>query len=293
MRILLTGASGFVGRYLLDALQQHHTVIACTHRKPLTMKNTIQSLVLDFSRMKTVEDWLPYLQGIDVVINTVGIIAETKTQSFANLHTQAPLALFKACEQLGVKRVIQLSALGADDTATVAYHLSKKAADDGLKKRNLEWFVLRPSLIYGRGGKSFALFQWISNLPIIPLLEHGQQMLQPVHISDVVAAVLRCLEKDVKTKQTVNVVGERAISYRDWMLVLRRYHYKPLFLPMPFATMALLSRVGKYIHLPLLNPDSLQMLQQHNVADSRPLTGFLGRKPLSVRQHNTNEALSS
>jgi uncharacterized protein YbjT (DUF2867 family) len=79
MRILLTGASGFVGRHLLDALRHHHTVIACTHRKRLTMANTIESLSLDFGRMKTVEDWLPYLQEIDVVINTVGIIAETKT----------------------------------------------------------------------------------------------------------------------------------------------------------------------------------------------------------------------
>ena len=80
---------------------------------------------------------------------------------------------------------------------------------------------------------------------------------------------------------------------RNWILILRRYRHKPLFLPILFATLALLSHLEKYIHLPLLNPNSLHMLQQHNVADSRPLTEFLGRKPLSIRQHNKNEALSS
>ncbi len=73
--------------------------------------------------MHNTRDWLALLQNIEVVIKCVGIIAESKGQSFQILHVQVPIALFKAAEQAGVKKIIQISALGADETAQSAYHL--------------------------------------------------------------------------------------------------------------------------------------------------------------------------
>lgn len=280
MNILITGASGYVGGHILKALQQNgHQVSACIYKKPV---DAARNIPIDFSQMQTPDEWLPHLHNIDVVINCVGIIAETRKQRFDDLHYRAPKALFQACEKVGVKRVIQISALGADDKAIVPYHMSKKAADDALRGMDIDWFILRPSLIYGEGGASFALFKKLSRMPVIMLFDEGQQMLQPVHISDVVATVLRSLDDDVTPRQTIDVVGQAALSYRQWMLLLRGNRFSPVFISVPMKAMMKLSRLGKFINLAIFNPDSLRMLEQHNVSDSAALIKFLGRKPLSV-----------
>ncbi len=295
MKILLTGASGFIGSHVLQALlepaQEAHQIIACTHHQKSNKTNkNIKFITLDFMDMQSIEACMLQLQleTIDVLINCVGIIAENRHQKFEQLHFQAPARLFKACERAGVKRIIQISALGANEAAITPYHTSKRAADNVLRQTRLDWFILCPSLVYGVGGKSMALFQRLSNLPLIPLIGNGKQMIQPVHISDVIATVMRCLETDVKTRQIINVVGDRPINYRDWLIALRSHAgksiRKPRFIKLPFPLMLKLSLLGKLTHHPFFNPENLRMLQQNNMADSSKLRAFLGRKPLSVSQ---------
>ncbi|MDH5360253.1 MAG: NAD-dependent epimerase/dehydratase family protein [Gammaproteobacteria bacterium] len=269
MKILLTGSNGFIGRNITAALTSaQHEVIHLSRASGH-----------DYNRMHTATAWIPLLYGIDAVINCVGIITESRTQSFASLHQQAPIALFHACAQLGVKRVIQISALGADLHATTPYFRSKYAADQLLQSLPLEWFVLRPSLVYGPGGKSSAMFTRMAMLPVIPLIDHGHQQIQPVHIDDLVAAVMHCLI-DTSTRQVINIVGPEAMSFADWLQRLRNKHskQKAATLSVPYMPILALSHIGKYL-LPIMHPDNLKMLQQGNTADVQPLTDLLGRKP--------------
>ncbi|HFD33377.1 MAG TPA: SDR family NAD(P)-dependent oxidoreductase, partial [Gammaproteobacteria bacterium] len=152
MKILITGATGFIGSHITDELlEKNHDVTVCG-RNELSAKNRwpkANFISVDFVKDNNVSSWLERLEGIDVVINAVGIIRESGQQTFHSLHTETPVALFKACEEKGVKRVIQVSALGADKNAFVPYQISKKLADDALRKLSLDWFILRPSLVYG------------------------------------------------------------------------------------------------------------------------------------------------
>ncbi len=275
MKVLLTGASGFIGGHLKTALEaSEYEVVACSRQSGY-----------DFNKMLSADDWLPHLEGVNAVINAVGIIVETKQQHFDILHRQAPVALFKACEQAGIKRVIQISALGADDQAFTPYQLSKKAADDQLRQSDLEWFVLRPSLVYGKGGDSMAMFQQLSSLPIIPLVGDGQYQVQPVHVSDVVAAVMQCLQAEVAPQQTLDVVGAYPLTFEDWLQAIRRQggRKKAMVLKTPFSLMLAVARVGQYI-MPIMGPDNLRMLRAGNTADVSAITEFLGRSPLTVEE---------
>lgn len=272
MNILITGASGFVGSHVVDTLLKNkHNITACVHKKPV---NKVTNIPIDFVKMQSANDWLPHLNNIDVVINCVGIIAESKQQTFDVMHHLTPVALFKACEITAVKRVIQVSALGADDRAKVAFHKSKKQADDYLRNSQLEWFVLYPSLIYGNGGQSFKLFQTLSQLWFIPLLGQGSQLIQPVHISTVVKTINKCLHSSA-INQSLDVVGKQAISFKDWMIGLRDRSSQPRFISFPMGLMKFIANLLKPFKLKLISPDNLTMLEQNNTGDYHKLKSFL------------------
>lgn len=270
MKILLTGASGFIGQNLLAMLTRNgHEVI------PISRRHGV-----DIAGMRAAEDWMPWIDGVDAAINAVGIIGETRAQRFDTLHTVAPKALFDACYRAGVSRVVQISALGADKTAFSTYHLSKKAADDHLRALDLDWFVLRPSVIYGRGGTSAELFMRLARNPIIPVIGDGRQRLQPVHVADVAATVLACLTT-LRTRQTLDIVGNETIEFVEWLQRLRHAQSRPrapvlevpVWLAMAGATLAQPLN-------PMFRPENIRMLVKGYRGDGGPWREFIGRKAM-------------
>ncbi|MCL2344954.1 MAG: NAD(P)H-binding protein [Desulfobulbus sp.] len=271
MNVLLTGASGFIGRNVAAVLAR-----AGHHVRPLSRRHGA-----DASRMLTPADWLAHLDGIDAVVNCIGIIGETRTQHFAPLHTLAPIALFRACAAKGVRRVVQVSGIGTDERAFSAYHLSKRAADDFLRALDVDWIVLRPSLVYGAGGGSAAFFMRLARLPLIPVVGDGRQPIQPVHVSDVAAAALCGLT--AAGKQTIDVAGPETITFSEWLQRLREAQGLPRarLLRMPFAATLALSYLGSCLS-PMMRPDNMRVLNAAATfqADTQPLTRLLGREPI-------------
>ncbi len=272
MKILLTGASGFIGRQLVALLARDgHEIVALSRRHGV-----------DISAMDAAEDWMPWLAGVDAAINAVGIIGETCGQRFDALHAAAPRALFDACRQAGVRRVIQLSALGADETAFSAYHLSKKAADDHLRGLQLDWFVLRPSLIHGRGGTSAELFLRLARLPALAVIGDGRQGLQPVHIADVTATVRACLTAP-RARLTLDIVGNETVEYVNW---LQRLRLAQGGAPAPVLKVPVwLAMAGAWLGQPLspmLRPENIRMLVKGYRGDGAAWRKFMGRKALDI-----------
>ena len=153
---------------------------------------------------------------------------------------------------------------------------------DGSFRLDLDWFVLRPSLIYGHGGKSAALFMRLASLPMIPVIGDGKQNLQPVHISDVVATVLTCL-RSTEARKTLDIVGEQTITFAEWLQTMRHAQSLPRAreLRIPFALAMAGAYLGRYLN-PILQPENLRMLKKGYWADVQPLARFLGRMPLRV-----------
>ncbi len=274
MNILITGASGFIGQHVIKRLlSQGFNITACIHRHEIPYD--IKIFRCDFTRFIATEQWLPYLRKIDVVINCVGIITESSEHDFEKIHVKAPTALFNACEVAGVQRVIQLSALGiAEDDTSVAYQKSKKAADEALINTNLEWFILKPSLVYGEGGKSFHWFKKLSQLPWIPLIDGGYQLIQPIHVDVLVDVIEKCMTS-AKTNHIIDVVGQQTLTYQQWMKQLNpnRAQWRFVNIPMWLAKSA--AWLLKPLTPQFITSDNLSMLDQHNTADPAPMNAFL------------------
>ena len=172
--VLLLGAAGYIGQHLFQALLREGYRVTCgVHARRLLP--SCPTVAVDYSTDHAERDWLPRLVGVDVVINCVGILRETAIATFDAMHIAAPRALFRAAARSGVKKVIQVSALGADCSAQSGYHRSKKAGDDALAALDIPWVIVQPSLIFGPGGSSARLFSALAALPLIPLPGHGEQ----------------------------------------------------------------------------------------------------------------------
>lgn len=279
MRILVCGANGFIGRAIADSLAQGgHTVL-----RGVRQARARDEVSIDYSRDLAAGDWLPRLERIDAVVNAVGILVERRGQSFDAVHRAAPCALFAACAMAGVRRVVQVSALGAERGDT-AYFTSKLAAEKCLRKSALEWQVVRPALVYGVDGASARFFRMLASLPLAGLPGGGGQMLQPVHVDDLCEAVLKLLDPATPPRQCIELVGARAVSYRDMLASYRRgMGFAPaLEISIPARFVAWTAAVGGILPGAMLTPDTWRMLQAGNCADAAATAALLGREPRDI-----------
>lgn len=280
MRILVCGASGFIGSALTRGLRAagHEVVRGVRHPREAG------DIAIDFARDTSAATWIPRLAGIDAVVNAVGIIAERPGLRFVDVHERAPIALFEACVEAGVQRVVQISALGAD-TGDTTYFRTKLAADTALMGQPLEWQVLRPSLVYGEDGASAAAFRMLASLPVIALPSLPETALfAPVHVDDLVAAVLLAVDPGTPAGQCVECVGATRHTLRDMIATYRKaFRLCPaLWLAIPRPIMAAAARVASLVPGVPLNPETWRMLQQGSAADAAGFSQLLGRQPRAL-----------
>jgi uncharacterized protein YbjT (DUF2867 family) len=285
MNILLTGANGFIGRYLLASLATAgHCVIPAVRRPSETdrLLRKPRSITVDFNRDIRLEDWVPRLSGIDAVINCAGILQARPGQSIDAIHANAPKALFTACRQAGVKRVIQISAISAEEGAGTAYAATKREADGFLASLDIEWVILRPSLVYAEGAYGgTALFRALAALPLaIPMIGAGAQLFQPIHIDDLSATILRILENPSISRVVIDPVGPDAIPLREIIVDLRRWlGFAPAtMVPVPLWLVRIAARLGDVLGSPI-NTTALRQLAFGNTGNLNSFVRAVGVQP--------------
>jgi len=288
MNILLTGATGFIGQHLLRALlAENHQVTVCCRQPGQLLRQfpNLKTITLDFANATDSNDWLPHLQHIDAVINAVGIIKESRRARFEQMHHLTPAALFKACAQMQIKKVMQISALGAELDAATEYFTSKAKADAVLQALDLDWFIFKPSLVFGSGAKSMGLLTALAALPVTPIIDDGEQAVQPVAIKDLQQAVLLALKPQTPPRQIINAVGPQPISFITLLSLLANRLGRKLS---PFhvsgAWLSALSPLAVCLDEPILNKQSIAMLQRGNTADAKSFTDYLDHSPNSLEQ---------
>jgi hypothetical protein len=204
---------------------------------------------------------------------------------------RAPCALFAACAAAGIDRVVQISALGADDAARSRYHLSKRAADEFLLETLPHAVVAQPALVFGPGGASAALFGQLAALPVLPLPQRGAMLVQPAHLEDIVTALVALVSGEAFRGTRVPLAGPQALPLARFVATLRqaldRRRAPVVNVPLPLARAA--ARAAGALPGALLDGDTLDMLLRGNTGDPAPLRELCGRPPRApaefVRAH--------
>ena len=290
MRVLVTGAYGFIGQHIAVGLARAgHEVVACGRDLDLARRLLpgFEWQFCDFNKDIDEAVWLPRLAGVETVVNCIGILQPTAQDTHQHAHVDGPIALFGAAQKVGVRRVVQISALGAEAEAGTDYSASKSLGDDFLKSLDIDWIVLKPSLVYGRGSYGgTTLLRSLAGLPgFVPLVDGGKHAFQPVAMDDLVASVVRLVEPDAPSRIEIAVTGPEAKTTREIALLVRRWLGFPdvpvVSIPAWFAKpMLLLGDVAGWFGLPTaFRSSSLRQMELGNTASCDAAVAATGVVP--------------
>jgi uncharacterized protein YbjT (DUF2867 family)/uncharacterized membrane protein YphA (DoxX/SURF4 family) len=288
MRVLVTGAYGFIGAHITAALTEsgHEVVCAVRGARLDTRFPGLQAIACDMARDLSTDDWRPRLVNIDAVVNCAGILRETPGQTFEMVHEKAPGALFQACAELGIRRVIQISALG--DTADGEFIASKHRGDNALASMDLDWLIFRPSLVYSTRGSygGTSLLRGLCALPwVLPLPGQGDQNVQPICAEDVGRAVSSALAIPSCKQQILELVGPQVMPLRDYLMHWRRWlgFAAPRQVNMPAWMVRLAATCGERFGSGPLGLTMMRMLERGNIGSRVALQVLHSKLELSPK----------
>jgi uncharacterized protein YbjT (DUF2867 family) len=293
MRILLLGASGFIGREVFAALaaRGHELVPAVRRAAAAPAFSSQRAVEIDLNRDVDVAAWLPRLSGIDAVVNCAGILQEGRGQSIEAIHARAPIALFEACAKAGVRRVVQVSAISATREAGTAYAATKLAADDHLRAMALEWTLVRPSLVHARGSYGgTSVLRALAALPFaIPIPGDGSHPFQPIWIDDLCEVIAMALETDRLVRRSVDPVGPQVVTLREIVEDLRRWlgFGQARVVRVPMAFVRAVTKVGDALGA-TIGSTALRQLEHGNTGDYAAFSAACG-----LQARGWREALAS
>ncbi|MBK6360830.1 MAG: complex I NDUFA9 subunit family protein [Comamonadaceae bacterium] len=293
-RILILGGTGFVGRHICTRLSQagwsaivpSRSPAAARHLAGLPRVDVVPGDVHDEATL------IRLLAGADAVVNLVAILHGSEA-AFEQVHVELPKKLARACAAAGVRRLVQVSALGAAQDGPSMYQRSKARGEAVLKAAatagTLDLSVLRPSVIFGAQDKFLNVFAQLQRMfPLIPLAGADTRF-QPVWVEDVAAAVMRCLQDDATIGQTFEACGPEVFTLRDLVRLAGQYagvnqgRGRAVFaLPMPLARLQawLMERLPGE---PLMSGDNLDSMAVDNIASGKvPGLDALGITPAAL-----------
>jgi len=288
MKVLLTGATGFVGREALRQLLAAGHGVRAVVRDPTRAPQDSSSAqgtdtprrLIDavYGNVLQPESLRGAAEGCDAVIHLVGIISEISEQTFENVHLNATNNVLAEAKRARVKRWIQMSALGTRPNAVSRYHQTKWSAEESVRASGLDWTVLRPSLIYGPEDHFVNLFAGMAHwTPVLPVMGNGESLLQPVSVENVCRCFVGALAEPRSISQTMDVCGPDRLTFNQVLeAILNAMGKRRLKVHLPLSLGRIQAALLETIFPILLrkaaplNRDQLLMLQEDNVGDARP-----------------------
>ena len=239
MKVLVLGGYGLIGEAVVGRLLRdgHHVaglglnVVDAERRWPV-----VRWIAADMSRLLAAEHWLPVVTGMDAIVNAAGALQDGPRDRLDAIHRHSVVALVAACEQAGVHRIVQISAIGADLSSSDAFFNSKAQGDRAVASSALEWTILRPGLVIAPaayGGT--ALLRALAAFPGFVPAVMPRQPIQTVSVTDVAEAVSRAVAGSLPPRLAVDLVEAKARPLADVLTALRAWLGLPpaRVVPMP------------------------------------------------------------
>ncbi len=290
------GGTGFLGRHITQRLAARDLRIRVAVRRPNEAgfvrvygpPGQIEPVLANVRYDSSVAE---AIQGSDTVINCVGILNQVGKQKFHQIHVEAAERIARFSSEMGVDKLVHISALGSTSESPSAYARTKAAGEEAVQRNFPASTIFRPSVIFGNGDEFFNKFAAMARLsPVLPL-PGANTRFQPIYVDDVAKAVERAvLSKDIKGIYELG--GSETLTLKeliDLMLSVIRRRRLVLALPAELCSplawgldmVQMLS--GGLVENSLLTRDQIQQLRSDNVVTGNTLTlSDLAIEPISM-----------
>lgn len=285
-RICVIGGSGFIGGYIAERLTEQGCQLTIATRRRERAKASLlvlpgaQLVEADIHRPEALE---ALIAGHDAVINMVGILHGSAAQ-FDKAHVQLSEKVIAACQSQGVRRLIHISALGADERGPSLYQQSKGRAEARVRASGLEWTILRPSVVFGHGDSFLNMFaSLLRKAPLLPLAG-AQTRFAPIWADDVARAVEASLTRRAAIGQSLDLAGPGVYTLAELVRLVGRRIGKPRpVIALPQGLAMLQAALMECLPGPtLISRDNVRSLSVDNVSGQPFPAALLGFSPTAL-----------
>lgn len=270
MKIFISGATGFVGGHLCrELLSRGHTLKLLAHSPK---SSDLKDAELVSGDATSAEDCRKAAAGCDAVINLVGIIREFPARgvTFERLHIEATRNMIAAAQQNGIRRYLQMSALGSRAGAVSGYHRSKYAAEELVVASGLDYTIFRPSLIFGpKDAFVNMLAGFIRSFSVVPVIGDGKYRMQPISADDVARCYAIALEKPETVGKGYNICGPDRLNYLEIVDAVARAlgRYFVVKMKNPLVLMQFVTPILERFPFYPVTSDQITMLLEESICD--------------------------
>jgi uncharacterized protein YbjT (DUF2867 family) len=285
--ILLTGATGFIGGLVLEALSTKNVQIRCLVRKPARSDNpNISYMTGDVLDPDSV---LKATAGVDTVYYFIHMMGKQKErEKFDILDRTAITNMVRACKKNNVKRIIHLTGM-SDPHEKLSHHLaSRKEVEEIIRSSGIDYTIFRASVIIGRGGGAFEILDVaVRKFPVIPVFNWGNTRVQPIYIGDVIRYLVECLDKKETLNKCYDIGCSEIFTYEELMQeYAHQLGLKRIFIHIPGSWHWISSLViGK---MSTVNPNVvywlIESLRNNMVCEPNDLKKIFGFEPLAFKE---------
>ena len=291
MKVFLTGSTGFVGRQILRDLIDHGYEVRCLVRQGSEHKftryqakgvETVPGSITDPGSL------LGKLAGCDAVINLVGIIREFPARgiTFQKAHYEGTANLVMAALAQGVRRFVQMSALGARAEGKTQYQQTKFRAEECVRNSGLDFTIFRPSIIFGPGDQFVNLFaRMLKVQQFVPVVGNGKYQMQPVSVENVSLGFVKSLAQKDSIGKTFDVGGPERFAFNTIIDVIGEVLCVPPHkLHVPAFVMSTMAEMFDWLPFFPVTKDQITMLLEGNVCDEAPFYRHFGIGPTHFKE---------
>jgi NADH dehydrogenase len=222
------------------------------------------------------------MSGVEKVVHLVAVIRESGGQTFEGVIRRGTERVAAAAKLAGVKKLVYVSAIGAQDNPTYPYLHAKWWAERAVASSGIKYTILRPSIVFGEGDEFInALAGLVRYNPIVPVAGNGKAKFQPIWVEDLVTCTVACLDEDAHDGETLEVGGPEHLTYDEMLDIVKQTLGKSrLKAHVPLALMRPLAQVMEWVlPKPPVTQEQLKMLALDNTTDTDSVMRSFGVQP--------------
>ncbi|GCE16923.1 SDR family oxidoreductase [Dictyobacter kobayashii] len=298
--LLITGATGFIGRHLVARLVAQGERPRCLVRDlrqaanilPADKVELVQGATTQPSTLESV------LQGVDTIVHAAFMTADRK-QSEGNHYEETNVGgtsnLILAAKAAGVRRIIEVSGLGTKPDKPGSYMQGRYLSEKMLIDSGLDWTIIRPSVLFGKGAPFIkGLVDLIQTAPVVPLIGGGKIMFQPIAVDDVVTVILKVLQNPAQTNRKIFTIGgpEYYSFSQIFDLLLQATHKSrpKVYAPLPLVGIGA-AVMEAVLPKPPLTKAAMALFSFDNTTDLNSVERDFGFKPQSFKIYLQTQGL--